>query len=256
MKTIVKYLVSTLVLFLVLRTLTACGTSAGEPNSKYNADGSLKGATPVTAKAVGDASTYLPESAVSVKGGIDSAFDLTVDGKPYSDVEAFYTYEIGVLKQAASENGYEGYTSDFQAQLGLNDLKYGETVYVQAEGGQGFTGSTKVQPDGRFSINVRNTDLAATYAVRANKRISLLLTSPDKKTEIKWCWNYSASQSGVEVGKDVILNTFSTTLTLYACDTTQQGGMTLPANPQGAVPANPNTATATATATTTTEETK
>jgi hypothetical protein len=156
-----------------------------------------------------------------IQGSISGAFPLTVDSVHYSDIEAFYTAELPKLEKQAADQGYKDVS--FEGQLGLDDLKYGLDVYAQSVSGEGFSGQTEVEQNGQFVLYDTyasdNTDNM--FNIRLNKRVTL--TTPS----IQFCWNFSGTAQNVGMNSPKIIDTFSTTLTLYACNGVAQG-MTIP----------------------------
>lgn len=161
-----------------------------------------------------------------IDGYISNAFDLTVDGERYTDSEDFYTRELDRLTESAVEAGYEDWTLDFDAQIGLVDLKYGMTVFVGSPSRKGFAGQTTVASDASFHVHVPEAARKENYSIRAVKKINLTLNPPEGSDEkpVRWCYNFSAEIGEVRVdGEPVVLNTFKTKLTKYACSVADQG---------------------------------
>ena len=195
---------------------------------------------PMAPTGVPDQHSALPpleSPSIKIDGSIASAFAVTVDGHQYQDSEDFYSQKLVELEAEATKAGYAGYQLSFNAQLGLDDLKNDMTVYVQAQGGQGYAGQTQVQQDGTFEIEFPNKASGAVYDVKANKRIGVVLTSDDGSKVVTWCFNFAGIDSIKETDqtKPIILNKFKTTLTRYACEG-QTGGITIP----GSQPAKAN----------------
>lgn len=166
-----------------------------------------------------------------LEGYVASAFQMTVDGNTYADSEAFYTHQLDTLATQVAEQGYDGYSMEFDAQIGLNDLKYGMQVYVVAEGGSGFAGDTRVNESGRFSMAIPDGEGAHVFKVRTNKRVAVLLTSPDKKEKVQMCYNFSGVETTASLTNKVIISNFVTQLTKYACSSAPNGGIVIPSNP-------------------------
>lgn len=161
-----------------------------------------------------------------IDGYISNAFELTVDGERYTDSEDFYTRELERLTENAVESGYEDWKLDFDAQIGLVDLKYGMTVFVASLSRKGFAGQTTVSSDSSFHVQVPEAARKEAYNIRAVKKINLTLTPPEGSDEkpVRWCYNFSAEIGEVRVdGEPVVLSTFKTKLTKYACSVADQG---------------------------------
>lgn len=203
------------------------GCSIQEPCPK----GSICTATDTAVSTATTTSTQTDTAAstLEMRGEVVSAFAVTVDGQPYQDLEAFYLVETGRLPARAAAAGYPGYTAVLDAQIGLQDLWNGMTVYVQSTGAMGYAARTNVLADGTFEAQLGGPD---TVEVRANKRIALVLTKGDQSVRI--CYNFSANAQSVVVGAKslpVKLSDFSTELTNYACDQTAAGAVEIPQNP-------------------------
>jgi len=172
----------------------------------------------------------LPKGAGYLQGYVVSAFEMEVDGVQYSDSEDFYTQQLVKIEAEAVEGGYDGYTIKFDAQIGLDDLKRNMKVYIVATQDQGFATDTKVNEKGRFRVSVPESGVQDSYKVRTNKRVTITLTSPDRKDIKKWCYNMSGHETEAQVGSDAIIRTFSTKITRYACSVTTGGGIQIPSN--------------------------
>lgn len=210
-------------IFLVMFLVSGCGR---DESSGVASAPAAAASTTSPSEAAGDCSPTKHYCAVT--GSIDSAFQLTADGLLYPSIESFYSYEVDFLQGQADEGGYAGWSSNFTAQLGLNDLKHGLDVYAQDMSGEGFSGSSVVRMDGTFVVPVTTGDTTNEYALRVNKRITYTLTSPDGKESVKWCWNFSGEADQVGINKPIIVNTFSSTLTKYQCADTQSGTIITP----------------------------
>jgi hypothetical protein len=223
-------------LILAILVLAACGrqtpsTSASQTPSSANGNASLTGGDPCT--------VY---DNCQVQGSVAGSFQLTVDGAPYQNIEGYYTYEIENLQKQCEKLGYTD--CDFAAQLGLSDFQYGQTVAVENSSGQGFSGTGEVMNNSQFAIYDTDTSdsTTSTFNVLVNKRITLTTSTQE------FCYNFSGAASQVRMNNPVIVDTYTTQFTLYACDA-NGSGISLPAPAAPAVPAAPATATATSTAT-------
>jgi len=167
-------------------------------------------------------------------GSVTSAFQVTVDGAKYPDLESYYTHEITQLSAQAAAAGYPGYDAAFEAEVGYTDLANGMLVFVSPETNRGYSGQTTVDSDGTFSIPFPAEAAGDTYQVKATKRIGLTLTNPKDPQDTKnFCWNFNAQDLSVKYSdkdKPIVLNTFVSVITAYKC---QAGNsvMTIPKNP-------------------------
>lgn len=155
--------------------------------------------------------------AFSVAGNVVGEFAVQVDGKPYADLEAYWTAEQDGLAAQVAAAGYPGYQARLDAQIGFQDLYEDMTVYVQSTGPRGYAGRTTVAVDGTWSLTLP-ADAADSYAIRANKRIGVTLTKGQTTKQI--CYNFSAVAQSVAYTKDVRpvrLDQFQTELTGYDC---------------------------------------
>jgi len=174
------------------------------------------------------------DASLSLSGYVASAFTMTVDGRQYKDSEDYYTTTMDGLEAEATKAGYQGYEVTFDAQIGLDDLKYGMDVYIQAQGNTGYAGDTQVDQDGKFRVQFPGPAASNTFDVRANKRINVKLTSPDQQIQVSWCYNFSGVQQGVKISttsQPIILHQFSSSLTKYKCAVTS-GGVQIPIAPK------------------------
>jgi hypothetical protein len=163
-------------------------------------------------------------------GYVLNAFNVTVDGEEYADLEDFYTNEIARLPEKAKDAGFdETYKVRFDAQLGFQDLWLNMQVYLAPEEKQGFQGSARVDSNGKFSVELPNEAIDATYRVRANKRISVVI-SKEGETH-KTCYNFSAIEKSIPFANDskpIVLDAFNTSLTAYDCESESNGGVQIP----------------------------
>lgn len=152
---------------------------------------------------------------VSLKGFVANAFEVTVDGQAYPDLEAFYTAEVLRLPEKVKVAGYEDVTSvRFEAQIGFQDLFQGMEVYVLAAGNTGYQGTSRIASDGSFAMSF--PEHSATYRIRANKRIRVVLQRPSATVNI--CYNFSATEKSAPLnGEPLILSDFSSSITAYDC---------------------------------------
>jgi len=209
---------------------TACGMAPPACKTAANADGSCPAAvasTKETTAAPAEPTAKKKDTTTptgDLQGYVVSAFDVTVNGQQYADSEDFYTKEMASLTDQVADAGYPGYTMQFDAQIGLDDLKYGMNVYVAAVGNSGFAGETKVNKSGRFAISIPEDSQDVTFRIRTNKRVSIILTNPDnKKDKVNFCYNFSSANTEATIHAPALVSTFQTTLTAYACSNVQSG---------------------------------
>lgn len=159
------------------------------------------------------------------QGFVNSAFELTVDGIKYNDLEDFYTQELKSLPAKVIAAGYDSsWRSTFDAQVGMNDLWQNMTVYISPVANRGYQGEGSVGKAGGFSITLPPTALDSEYRVRAIKRIGVVLTKDEEKIRI--CYNFSASEKSVPFSdreKPIVLDTFTAAITAYDCQVAESG---------------------------------
>ena len=206
----------TLILTLGL-TLTGCSVDVHDASE---ADAATK-----NAEAADEPTPATTGVSVSLQGYIASAFEVEVDNESFADSEDFYTRQLDRLLDEAALAGYRGYDLKFDAELGLGDMKRGMRVYVIGGESRGYGAEASVQGDGTFSMMVPSD---GTYRIRAVKRINVILTK-GKKT-VQWCYNFSAVEQAIDLTdtRPVIMRSFETRITKYACETTIGGGITIP----------------------------
>lgn len=210
---------------LVLVSLAFVGAACG---SEKDGDSSVESA-PQTPETTSDTSSN-SDNALAFTGYILNAFNVTVDGEAYADLEDFYTKEIARLPEKAKDAGYdESYKVEFDAQIGFKDLWLNMQVFLAPEEKQGFQGSARVDSNGKFSVSLPDEALDTTYRVRANKRISVVIS---KDGEVhKSCYNFSAIEKSIPFAVDtkpIVLDTFGTTLTAYDCESESDSGIQIP----------------------------
>lgn len=171
-------------------------------------------------------------SLFELKGSITSAFDVTVDGADYPDLETFYTEEVGRLPEKVAEQGYEGWDAKFDAKIGFTDLYSGMKLFAQSTSGRGYQAQGNTKSDGNFIINMPADAEGDTFKVRGVKRISILL-SKDGETK-KFCYNFGPQDSTVPYGerdKPIIMSSFTTRITAYECaQVDSSSGLEIPQN--------------------------
>jgi hypothetical protein len=202
-------------------TATACGREHDDDSSVQSTN-----TTPEPSPAAeGD-----DANALAFTGYVLNAFNVTVDGEAYADLEDFYTKEVSRLPEKAKEAGFdETYTVEFDLWLNMQ-------VYLAPEEKQGFQGSAQIDSNGKFAISLPEEALDRTYRVRANKRISVVIS---KDSEIhKSCYNFSAIEKSIPFSREtrpIVLDTFGTTLTAYDCEAEADTGIQIPEHKAGAV---------------------
>jgi hypothetical protein len=163
------------------------------------------------------------------EGSVQYAFDLSVDGVSYSDIEQYYTEQAEGLKDKVSAAGYSVDSVEFVGKLGFADFIQDMTVFVSSSAGTQGKGSIDAQ--GNFSVSVPNPKSKdnLSFKVRATKRVQVLLINGGVTTK-KLCYNFSAVEKDV-VENPISLNTFKTDPTLYDC-TQVDSGLAIPAATQ------------------------
>jgi len=208
----------------VLSSIAACGKAQDDLSAKDSKSAQADGTSATTTKA----KSFSGVSGGYLQGYLVSAFDLSVDGKQYSDSESYYSEQLGRIENEVVDGGYSGYTLKFDAQIGLDDLKVGMKVYAVSVQSTGFAGDTRINDKGRFMLEIPAANVNDTYKIRTNKRISVTLTSADKKNVVKWCYNFSGNVTEASLDEPAIINTFTTKLTRYACQA-DSSGISIPA---------------------------
>lgn len=202
---------NTLALLAILMALAGCGDEPRDGESMpYDADTPLE--TTATKKAA------RPKTP-AFTGYVLSAFDVTVDGVSYRDLEDFYTQELGRLPEKAREAGFdESYTFTLDARVGFKDLWVDMEVYVSPMGKSGYQGTATVKGDGMFSVSLPDAALDDVYRVRATKRIRII--AKNHQEERHSCFNFSAIEQSIPYHageKPIILDSFTTQVTAYDC---------------------------------------
>jgi hypothetical protein len=167
---------------------------------------------------------------VEFKGFVGGAFPITVDGVGYEDSEDFFTAEVSRLPQKVAAAGFDNtWLVTFEAALGFRDLRNDMMVYIAPMEKKGYQGEASVEPKGSFSVTLPKEAGDAYYQVRAVKRIAVVLT---RESEVKrFCYNFSAVAKQVPLSereKPIVLDTFVTKLTTYACSVENREGLVIP----------------------------
>jgi len=224
----------------VVIALTACGSAV--PMGTETSTATSVSTTPDTKKAASNKGQSSGQEGDEGEQGDDtqggyltgyvvSAFDMDVNGRRYEDSEDFYTQQLGELESEMEAAGYVGYSLSLSGELGLDDLKYGMDVYVVAHGKTGFAGDTRVNENGRFMLGIPDGSGDEVFRIRTNKRVSVILTSPDKRDVVRWCYNFSSANTEGTLAEPVLISQFTTKLTRYQCSDSGNG-MALPTNPK------------------------
>jgi hypothetical protein len=167
---------------------------------------------------------------LELAGSVAGAFDLTVDGQGYSDIEQFYTAESARLPERVEEAGYstEGLRVVFAAQVGLSDFWQGMTVYSNPIGPKGKASATAVRADGSFSFRIPEADQKAVFELRAVKRIAVELWSGEQ-LEHRFCYILSGRAGQATVSAPAAISVFDTQLTTYECSQSElPSGLAIP----------------------------
>lgn len=214
-------------LILVSLFILGCGNSMPCDESRESCASSKEAAAEPTST---NSDPFITDKSVTLRGYVSSAFDLTVDGQHFTDSEDFYTQQLDKLT-AEAEADYAGWNLSFDAEIGLEDLKYNMRVFVASVNSRGFAGESWVDENGQFSLEFPDAG-ESTYKIRATKRITLILTEPETDKEVRWCYNFSAVEQPVSLNpkdnRPIILSTFVTGLTKYECVNENSGGITIP----------------------------
>jgi hypothetical protein len=165
---------------------------------------------------------------VTFQGSAQYAFEITVDGEKFNDIEHYYTMQTETLKDKVVSAGYNADKVEFIGELGFDDFIKDMTVFVSSS--TGTQGKTTIDSQGNFSVDVANPnqDKRVTFKVRATKRIQVVLSSGSTVTG-RLCYNFSAVEQDV-IENPISLNTFETSRTLYDCDQVSEGMVIPPAS--------------------------
>jgi hypothetical protein len=166
-------------------------------------------------------------------GFVANAFEVTVDGTVYQDLEDFYTQEMDRLPEKVQAAGYDpSYKIDLEAEIGFSDLWNGMQVYLLSTGKQGYQGQAAVGSNGAFTVTLPDAALNDTFKVRANKRIRVVISNGSEQQNL--CYNFSAREKSVQLtenSKPIILDSFDTSLTKYDCPASEVGsGLEVPSS--------------------------
>jgi hypothetical protein len=185
---------------------------------------------PYTAQRRSDDALPSNTNMVEASGYVVSAFAVSVDGEQYADLESFYTKELDRLPARMEKAGYDSsFKFDFDAEVGFSDLYNRMTVYLLAQGSNGYQAKTFVNEQGGFKTFLPKTEMDLDYKIRANKRIRIIVTK-DSERKI-FCYNFSAKETSAHFNGElspVILDDFATDITAYDCQDDNSSGVVIP----------------------------
>jgi hypothetical protein len=172
--------------------------------------------------------TGAEHSVQMVLGSVQYAFEISVDGLNYSDIEDYYTAQVRALKDKVVAAGYNADKVEFIGKLGFADFIQDMEIFVASSGGK--QGRGVVDGQGNFSIALSAEEESSEskpffYAIRANKRVQIILSSGGVPTK-KLCYNFAAVNKNTS-SKSILLNSFKTDFTLYDCEQ-QSNGLAIP----------------------------
>lgn len=169
------------------------------------------------------------------EGYVLNAFEVTVDGEQYADLEDYYTQMVDSLPDMVAEAGYDNVDVAFDAPIGFSDLWSDMAVYIAPQGRVGHQINTNVNYNAGFRVILpaaaQDSALPPVYRVRANKRISLVLTDRDSGDATRICYNFSAREKYVDLSQlsgPVVLDSFESSITKYDCDQSDRRGLQIP----------------------------
>ncbi|MFK7823585.1 MAG: hypothetical protein AB8G05_05485 [Oligoflexales bacterium] len=209
--------------YLIIATilLSACGDDLEQSSSSSSEINEFSQAVSVEESEEGE---------LLFEGYISNAFEVSVDGLPYDDLEDFYTQESENLKEKVIAAGYdESYEVFFDAEIGFKDLWQNMTVYISSVQNRGYQREAYVGHNGDFSIALPTKAEDSEYKVRANKRIGVILSNEHETIRI--CYNFSAIDKSVllsEKEQPIILNEFQSKITNYACEKSENSAIEIP----------------------------
>ena len=208
-----------LILFILIYLTFSCGL---EPNSNEESQSSDD--------VILQDSEILEDVQISFEGFVSNAFEVTVDGEVYDDLEDFYTKEKSRLNEKIIEAGYDpSFEAVFDAEVGFSDLWNNMIVYISSVEDRGYQGQSYISQNGNFQVSLPQKANNSQYKVRAVKRIGIILTSEQETKRI--CYNFSAVDQSVQLSdqeKPIILKNFESKITDYKCDNPQSNGLEIP----------------------------
>ncbi|MEN6636650.1 MAG: hypothetical protein ABFC56_12415 [Clostridiaceae bacterium] len=162
---------------------------------------------------------------VEFNGSVGYAFEMSVNGQKYSDIESYYTSEASTLLEKVAAAGHNVDAVEFQGKLGFADFIEDMEVFVASS--LGSQGKSVVDAQGNFAVTVPNLKKGpASFKVRATKRVQIVLFSGGVATK-RLCYNFAAVEKDV-VENPIMLSDFTTDFTLYDCEQ-QNAGIAIPA---------------------------
>jgi len=175
-----------------------------------------------------DNEEFLSQEPVYLRGYLSSSFTISVDDQSFEDSEDFYSAQIEKMEAEKIAQGFEGYDLELKGRLGLADLKYGMSVYIESAGEEGYGAETVVVADGTFEVRFPPQASGDTFQIRANKRIGVVLSN-DEGDVVHWCYNFYGRKVAevTHDSKPVILREFFTKLTKYDCQVAKKKDGTL-----------------------------
>lgn len=206
--------------FMILIALSGCGVVNPMSDDDSTADA---GDTPAIT---------IEGDFINFVGFVSNAFEVTVDGAAYHDLEDFYTQESTRLPDKAAAAGLDAsYKVSLDAQIGFQDLWTNMTVYISPVANHGYQGTARINADGSFQVKLPKEALDDTYRVRAVKRIGVVAEKEGES--VRHCYNFSAMELSVNFSsssKPIVLNAFETRLTTYSCVQAQGDGLEIPSS--------------------------
>ncbi len=158
------------------------------------------------------------------RGYIGGMFEISVDGVKYEDSESWYNSELEKIPARLEAAGYKGDDFDFQAQVGLDDFWQSTKVNVASTNATGYQGSSTVNPgDGSFEIKLPSNSFG-NYQIKSVKRLTLVLPNNER-----FCYNMKGIEKSYMLNAftdPIIISSFTTSLTKYACSSPNYMGLT------------------------------
>lgn len=161
---------------------------------------------------------------IMVKGYIQRAFEIKVDGVTFLDSENFYTNFLSQVVAVKYPNESANNNITLEGSYGLED--FGSDAMVFAYGSDKEVIQTKTDGDASFSFEGKES---VSYSVKVVMRIGLLLEDKETKEEVRYCYLLKA-QEKANAGQNVIFDEFSTQLNSSQCS--DEATFTMPAEEQ------------------------
>jgi hypothetical protein len=191
-----------------------------------------------------------PSDTVTIRGSVSPAFEVTVNNRSFSDIEAYYSHLDSELPKMIEDAGYSDHTAKLQANLGYSDLTNNMAVFIQTTDTRGYQQKTALDSNGNFTVSVPK-DGAGDYKIKATKRLNVLLYQDDKLVAT-FCYNFSAVDLSVpftDREKPVVLKSFTTSLTKYSCEQASNSELSVPKANKSIGSTNTQASTSTGTST-------